>query len=97
MKMERDSIVANGMMSFLKESMIERSDGMAESAKLHRRRAPGRTWRIRYAALPSDVYTPETTVYKVPQADRAPEGARQHGHHGLQQERAGAQTIGDAQ
>jgi DNA-directed RNA polymerase II subunit RPB2 len=98
-EMERDSIVANGMMSFLKESMIERSDGMAESANFIAGEHQAVHGEFGTLPLPTDVYTPETTVYKVPQALTVlqKELASMGICMALQQERAGAQTIGDAQ
>jgi hypothetical protein len=72
------------MMSFLKESMIERSDGMAESANFIAGEHQAVHGEFGTLPLPSDVYTPETTVYKAPGFDRAPEELASIRHlHGL--------------
>lgn len=67
-EMERDSIVANGMMSFLKESMIERSDGKAEPTNFVAGEHEAVNAQFGTLTLPHDAYASETAVYKVPQA-----------------------------
>jgi DNA-directed RNA polymerase II subunit RPB2 len=63
---ERDTLLASGSASFLKESMTERSDGTVSAfvdGDLQARHAEFGT-----VPLPHDVHSPETAVHKVPRA-----------------------------
>lgn len=67
-EMERDSLVANGMMTFLKESMVERSDGRADPAHFVAGEHEAVNAEFGTIPLPHDTYAPEAAVYRVPQA-----------------------------
>lgn len=65
---ECESIVANGMSAFLKESMLERSDVMAGPAHFIAGQHEAVDAQFGTLPLPLDAYAPETEVYNVPQA-----------------------------